>query len=360
MKFMHFCPLAVAVILSAGSLFAEEPAAPKRPDDVPSVKIGGVLFTDFTQQRKPAITDSDGNKVELSTFNIGRAYLNVTGNVNHLLAYRVTPEVTRESGSGSSLTGSYTFRLKFAYGQINLDDWATKGSWIRVGLNQTPYVDYTETIYRYRLQGPIFADREGYLIPSDLGVSGHYNFPHEYGDVQAGVYNGEGFAKSEVNDQKALQARVSLRPFAASKGVARGLRLTAFAVADHYVQNAERNRFLGQVSWEGARANAAFEYLTATDQTSVTKPEVEARGWSAWVTPKFGHGWEALLRHDSLEPNRDTEQHKTRTIAGVAKWFVIEKISTGVMLDTERVSYSDFVPERNDETRFSLHLALIF
>jgi hypothetical protein len=61
MKFMHFCPLAVAVILSAGSLFAEEPAAQKRPDDVPSVKIGGVLFTDFTQQQKPAITDSDGN-----------------------------------------------------------------------------------------------------------------------------------------------------------------------------------------------------------------------------------------------------------------------------------------------------------
>jgi len=66
-------------------------------------------------------------------------------------------------------------------------------------------VAYEEGIYRYRFQGTIFVDREGFLTSSDLGASLHWAFPQNYGDVHVGVYNGEGYTSSEKNDQKHRQ-----------------------------------------------------------------------------------------------------------------------------------------------------------
>ena len=54
---------------------------------------------------------------------------------------------------------SLVFRIKYAYAQFNLDDWMTRGSWVRLGIQQTPWVDFEEGIYRYRFQGTVFAER---------------------------------------------------------------------------------------------------------------------------------------------------------------------------------------------------------
>ena len=141
------------------------------------MKFGSTIFADYTYNESPTTTDADGNTIHNSSFNVTRAYINVFGTLNHLIAYRITPDITRETGIGSSLAGSYTFRLKYAFGQLNLDDWTTKGSWAPVRLQQTPWIDYAEGIYRYRFQGPTFVDRESFFPSSDSGVSGHWNFP---------------------------------------------------------------------------------------------------------------------------------------------------------------------------------------
>src|SRR4029453_16221188 len=139
------------------------------PDDTPSIRVGATIFADYTIQQQPKVEDSDGNDVTANSFNIGRAYINITGNISHLIAFRVTPDITRENGTGSTLNGSLTYRLKYAYAQFNLDDWMTKGSWVRLGQQQTPWVDFMETLYRYRFQGTVFEDRETFLSSSDFG-----------------------------------------------------------------------------------------------------------------------------------------------------------------------------------------------
>src|SRR5215218_1165893 len=136
---MRFSPLALVaagfLIAVAGTAAAQTPAAaPARPDDAPSVRLGATIFTDYTVQTDPKLTDVDANSVTGSAFNVGRAYLNVTGQINHIVAFRITPDVVRESGSGSSLSGSLTYRLKYAYAQFNLDDWMSRGSWARFGI----------------------------------------------------------------------------------------------------------------------------------------------------------------------------------------------------------------------------------
>src|SRR5439155_292142 len=118
------------------------------PDDTPSIRVGATIYTDFTYQPSPQTTDADGNVINPGSFNVSRSYINITGNLSHIVAFRITPDVVRESGlvtlgAGSSVSNdSLVFRIKYAFAQFNLDDWMTKGTWARVGIQQTPLLDY--------------------------------------------------------------------------------------------------------------------------------------------------------------------------------------------------------------------------
>jgi hypothetical protein len=349
---------ALIVAVSAPSAHAQvTPAAGYTPpDDTPAIRVGATLFGDYTITAKPKTTDADGNVVTSNAFNVGRAYINVTGNISHLISFRVTPDIARETGSGSSLTGSQTFRLKYAYGQFNLDEWTTRGTWVRLGMQQTPWVDFMENLWRYRFQGTIFEDREGFLSSSDNGVSFHSNFPGNYGDVHTGIYNGETYTRAEANDQKAFMIRASFRPLRMHP-VLRGMRVTGFYDHDAYVKDAERRRAIGNISFEHQYVNASFNYFTATDQTRTTVTDVDARGFSVWVTPKHPSGWEGILRYDWLEPNRALNGDRARTIVGGAYWFPKQgAVSTALLLDYENVNNSGFTPVQPDQRRLAVHM----
>ena len=164
------------------------------PDDTPSVKVGATIYTDYTYQTTPTAKDSDGNTINPSGFNVTRSYINITGNLSHLVSFRITPDITRESGlvtlgaAGDTIVNdSLVFRVKYTFAQLNLDDWMPKGSWVRFGIQQTPLLDYEESIYRYRFQGTTFTEREGFYNSADAGVSFHTNFPNNYGEIHAGA-----------------------------------------------------------------------------------------------------------------------------------------------------------------------------
>jgi hypothetical protein len=348
------------------------------PDDTPKVNVGGVIYADYTYQADPKTKDADGNTVHTSAFNLTRAYINVTGSISHWVSFRITPDVTRETLSGApagttlSTNGSLEYRLKYAYGQINFDDFLEHGSWIRFGVQQTPFIDYEEGIYRYRFQGQVFVEREGpggsgsFLVSADTGASTRFVFPGNFGEVHAGVYNGEGYQNPESNDQKAYQVRLTLRP-APSIPIAKGLRLTGFYDGDHYVRHAVKRRYVGNLTFEHPYVNLGFDYLNAKDQqASAAKPEITAEGWSAWVTPRTPIGLEALLRYDDVKPNKDVSGRKRRYIAGLSYWFPVTKagIAAALLADFEELRYKDF-PAGNalakpTERRLALHTLFAF
>jgi hypothetical protein len=340
------------------------------PDDTPSIKVGVTIFTDYTYTDEPTMTDVDGNVIHADAFNVSRAYINVTGNINHLVSFRLTPDIVRETTTNTGLApgqsvstnldGSLTFRLKYAYGQFNLDRSLSKGSWFRLGQQQTPYVTWVEDVYRYRFQGTIFVDRDGYLSSSDFGGSFHYNFTGNYGDVHVGYYNGDTYTKAETNDQKAIQARVSFRP-APMRGVIKGLRLTAFYDADNYARNDDRTRLIYAATFEHRFVNVGYEHLDATDQKTSATAKVKAAGYSVWATPKLGKGWELLLRYDSLKPDKNVDDAKERSIGGVAYWFKTQLLSAtaSLLLDYERVNW-DSASGNPDEKRYALHALFAF
>ena len=324
--------------------------------DEPALKLGATIFADSTYQAAPVTTDADGNEIHPSSFNVTRAYLNVTGTLNKRIAFRITPDVARESGAGSSLSGSQQFRLKYAYAQLNLDEWTTKGSFVRFGMQQTPYLDYVDAIYRYRFQGTTFVEREGYLSSSDTGIAMRYVLPSEYGDVHGGIYNGEGYSKAEVNDRKALQLRATLRPLPKSK-LGKGFRATLFYDGDRYVAKGLRERLVGQLAYEHPRFNAGLDVISTKDRVSASKPQLDGRGWSVFATPRLGKGWELLLRHDHNKPDRDSSVVRKRNIAGVAYWLPnLQKVTAGVLVDRDALS----VTGKDDETRYGVKMLLVF
>jgi hypothetical protein len=331
------------------------------PDDTPSIKVGVTIFADYTVNQQPKIKDADGNEVTLNQFQVGRSYINVTGNISHTIAFRITPDITRETGVGSSLNGSYTFRLKYAYAQWNLDEHVGKGSFARFGMQQNPYFDMFENVYRYRFQGTIFVEREGFQTSSDVGAAFRYNLPQNYGDIQTGFFNGEGYSKPEVNDQKSFKIRGTLRPFH-QHAVLRGLRLSGFYDNDAYVKNADRTRSLFTVSFEHAYLNAAFEYLATKDQTSATKSAVDGRGWSVFATPRTARGWEGLVRFDHMVPNNSLkDQVRERTIAGVAYWFPHQgSVSSALMFDVDNATFDNFSPAQPTQRRIAVHALVNF
>jgi hypothetical protein len=340
-------------------------AVPASADDKPAIRIGATLFLDYTVQTEPKKTDADANTFTPTSFNIGRAYLNVTGQINHLIAFRVTPDIVRESGSGSSSAGSYVYRLKYAYGQFNLDDWMTAGSWARFGMQQTPWIDFIDTIYRYRFQGPTFEDREGILSSSDVGASFHYSFRNDYGDVHTGYYNGDNYNQPEANDQKAWMTRVTVRPLPSNQAL-RGLRLTGFYNLDAYVKDGDKRRGIVGVTYEHPYVHAGFNYLSTSDQQLAADPTLAGHGYSIWATPKTSndHGWEGLLRFDHLVQEQTTstvDGERSRAIVGVAYWFPRQgAVASALLFDYEQVDNDTYTPERPDERRWMVHMLINF
>ena len=342
----------VAVLLLPRTVLAQAPpaATAKPPDDTPSIRVGATIFTNYSYQTEPEITDSDGNLVHRSGFDVTRSYINVTGNLSHIVAFRITPDIVRETNPASSLAGSLAFRIKYAFLQTNLDDWMTRGSWARFGIQETPYVDFAQGIYRYRFQGTMFPERAGYLASADAGASFHYNLPSSYGDVHVGVYNGEGYGRAEANNEKGLMIRATARPFAGQAPGLRGLRGHIFHVADSYVKNGERQRTVGALTYEYPFVTAGFEYVDARDQRSALPgmAPMNGRGYSLWIIPRTSKGWEGLIRYDHLTPNTSSalapfatagnatttldSQQQNRVIAGVAYWFKLQGTVTASLL----------------------------
>jgi hypothetical protein len=293
--------------------------------------------------------------------------MNLIGNISHMVAFRVTADVQPDNNtSDSSLNGSNVLRLKYAFGQVNFDEWVGKGSWMRFGLQQTPWIDYDEGIYRYRFQEKTFTDVEGLLTSSDYGLSGHYNLPSNYGDLYLGVYNGEGYGsladQNGANDQKAFQARFSLRP-APGVDVLKGLRVSVFYDGDNFVKDSKKRRYLLNATFEHPYVNAGFEWVDAKNQTTPTAAEVHAQGWSAWVNPRTQFGLEGLFRYDELKPNKNAAvggAKKKRTIAGIAYWFpVLKGVSSALMADYEQVKYDSSLGKPKEQ-RYALHALFNF
>ena len=335
--------IALLTALFAAPAFAQSQPAQTPPPaaaepEYPIVRVGVLSYLQYDAELK--------NRDDYNNFDVTRAYLNINAQVSKNVRFRFTPDIRRINDG--SLSGSLVLRVKYAFAQF--DNITPKG-WIRLGAHQTPWLDFEEGINRYRVQGTMFSEREG-LIPgsSDFGASYFTPLPGGYGEVHAGVYNGEGFGQPEANKYKSVQVRGTVRPLPHA-GAISGLRVSGFYNAGWYA--ADRPRRLGIVmgSFEHKHVVGTLEALRATERPTPLRVNVDRTGWSAFVEPRQGpSGLAGILRYDSYDPDDAVDGNaQDRVIAGGAYWFVWPRARLGLVVTNEQVHYD--LPSRPDENR---------
>ncbi len=303
--------LAVASIMT---VLSARPAAAQ-------TKVGGVVYSQYAYQ-----LHADSSNIHQNAFDVTRAYLNFTHKFDGGISTRITGDVYRDSN------GSINYRLKYAY-----FTWTPKNSPIdfRFGQTQTPWLDWEEGLWGYRMQGSMPMERAGYQTSSDLGLGIDGAWASQKFNFQASLMNGEGYHGAEGDQHKDVGVRASLRLLATDDGGSRGgLRITGLAEGGTRTGGGARNRLLGMVSYKSKTLLLAGEAGHTTDGTSDVHGNVIA--FYGALTPKDSKVG-IIARVDIVDPNTDVSSDgSTRFIGGLSY-----DLSPNVKLlaDVDNVSY---------------------
>jgi len=287
--------------LCALSLVALPASAQSQNPQAPQVTVGGLVYGQYLYQLKDSLGAGNQNQ-----FSIQRAYLNILGRFGGGITTRLTTDIA-PTGAGNQ-----QIRLKYAF-----LGWTPTNSKLtyKFGLVQTPYIDFEETLWDYRMQGPIAVDRNGYMSSSDFGagVDGRWN--NEGVNAQFLFFNGEGYSGGTGDNHKDAGLRVSGR-LSKTNDASRtgGLRLTGYAGVGKATGGADRNRYIGTVSYKSQRLTVAGEFVSTKDD-AITGSILSAFG----VYHFSGSKAAAIGRVDLLDPDTDTPDNKqTRVITGLS------------------------------------------
>jgi len=296
---VHARLLAAVCALSIAALPAA--AQSSQASQSPQVTVGGVVYGQYLYQLKDSLGAGNQNQ-----FSIQRAYINVLGRFGGGISTRLTTDIAPTG------TGNQQIRLKYAFLA-----WTPTNSKLtyKFGLVQTPYIDFEETLWDYRMQGPIAVDRNGYMSSADFGagVDGRWN--NEGVNAQFLFFNGEGYSGGTGDNHKDVGARVSVRLSKTNEpSRVGGLRVTGYAGIGKATGGADRNRYLALGSYKTQQLTLAAEYVSTKDG-AITGSILSGFGVYRFARSKVG----AIGRVDVLDPDTNTPDNKqTRVITGVS------------------------------------------
>ena len=309
--------------LAATLVTAAAAAGPLAAQNAPAVTLGGVVYAQYQAQ-----LDSGKN----SNFDITRAYLNVIGRFADGIMTRVTGDIYQNAD------GSHTYRLKYAF--VN---WTPAGSALtyRFGLITTPWLDWEESLWDYRMQGSMAVDRNKYLTSSDFGAGVDGNVNNEMVDFQASVVDGTGYSATPGDMHKIGAARVSVR-LLGTDDASRigGLRLTGYAQFGAPSGGGTKQRFIGMASYRSKHVLLAGEFAATTDSTGAqatpTKGQViSVYGWFAIPNSQL----RVLARYDNVDPNTNASNDKRTEIIGGVSYQLSPNVR--LLADVDALSFEN-------------------
>jgi hypothetical protein len=271
-----------------------------------NVKVGGLGYVQYRYQ----LSDTAANE---NAFSVTRAYINIVGNLGGGLVTRITPDLFTDPN------GSIPLRIKYAYAAY------TPGSsplTFKMGVIHTPWLDWTQKVWDFRMQGTMVLERGGYLTSADLGFGIDGTWGSELVNMQVGAYNGEGYKGGLGDGGKDLMGRVSVRLLSTDVGNATGgLRLSAYGQYGRPTGGGTRNRLTGMLSYKAERFTLAVEgSLTSDSATTSSTSMFSGRllsGFGVYNIPNTKAG--VVARVDFTDPDKDTvDDRQTRFIGGVS------------------------------------------
>jgi len=308
--------------------------------------ISGVVYAQYSYNTSSDTLPADSTLGgHLNNFNVTRAYVNVNGKFDHGIVTRVTADIFNSGVSG----GAYAFRLKYAY--VN---WTPQNSNLtyRLGLLHTPFIDWQEALWDYRMEGPTAVDRNKFMTSSDFGAAVEGAFNNQAVNFLAGIYDGEGYGGVPGDAHKDLMGRVTVRVMGTNDNSrVGGLRVTAYGQYGAPNSGGQRERFLGELSYRSHALTLAADYLMAKDSvhggnTTVGGGNVTASaGKTASLISVFGvlhlsnSPVSIVGRVDLVDPNTASTAtgDKTTTIIAGVSYDVSHNFR--IMADVDQTSF---------------------
>jgi hypothetical protein len=203
-------------------------------------------------------------------------------------------------------------------------------------MHETPWLTFEESVNRYRVQGPMFAEREG-LIPGPSDVGASLWAKTERADFHVGIYNGEGYGRAEEDKYKSVQGRATFRVFS-DDSAGTSAHVSGFYSYGWYARDRPRNVAIVMGSFEQPHLAATAQYLSATDNPFIAR-DVERRGLSLFGEGRQGlTGWAGIGRLDLFDPDATNESDaQRRYIFGGAHWSQVGRGRLGIIVTLEQV-----------------------
>lgn len=350
------------------------------PAALKGLHVGGTFYLSYQNGNQYAGTP--GETKSYSQFALKRGYLDVTDDITPWFSGRITTDVYQNSAQ------DWQPRIKYLYGSFHWNgNNVISQPYVNFGQVVIPWLDWDEAVNGYRLQDPMFLERNNILNSADDGVIVGSNFgglmpadyrknvdgayAGRYGSWQFGVYNGNGYHGAEKNQNKALMARISLRPMPIAVP---GLQLTVFGVngKGNVPKVAGKDLpdwtvFDGMLSYENHYFTGQAEYFSGKGNEFGTalNPDGSARkqkGYSFFANVRFPEDaqWGVIGRYDHFDPNPDggstvVDDITKTSIFGVSYRFVGQNMW---LLDYQVTQHTD--PRIPNEKRVQLTLQVKF
>jgi hypothetical protein len=319
------CLTSIVLVSLSGPALAQAPEKPAATPPIapaPVVTFGVVSFLQYLAE----LHEQDG----YNAFDVTRGYFDVHARLTDRVRVRFTPDV--RPTTDASLATNMALRLEYAYLEGKVSDSTS----VIFGMHETPWLTFEESVNRYRVQGPMFAERVGLIPgPSDLGASVWHRGDRT--EVHVGIYNGEGYGRAEADKYKSVQGRVTVRPFS-DKGALGSVHLSGFYSYGWYARDRPRNVAIVMGSYENPHVAATAQYLSATDNPFIAR-DVERRGMSFFGEGRQGPtGWAGIGRVDFFDPDASNDSDmRRRYIFGGAHWSQWGRGRLGVVVTLEQL-----------------------
>ncbi len=214
-------------LLGFVALLAGVSNASAQVPQTPTVTVGGLGYFQYAysfQEDSAQKTVGSGNFGHQNNFDVTRAYINVIARLPFGVGARITPDII--TTRNNTVTG-LILRMKYAYVSWTPKSGASPVTF-KFGEIQTPWLDWEEALWDYRMQGQMAMERAGYLSSSDLGISIDGNIHYDKFNWTAGFYDGENYSGIPGDSRKDLMARASFKIFNTDQpGRVGGFRITA-------------------------------------------------------------------------------------------------------------------------------------
>ena len=309
--------LSAAALAQTPQTSAATPATP----EFPAVTFGVVSFLQYSA----ALHEQDG----FNAFDVTRGYFNVKAKLSDRISVRFTPDV--RPTTDANLNRNLALRLEYA----SLDAKVSDGVSIIFGMHETPWIAFEESVNRYRVIGPMFAERLG-LIPGATDVGASVKATSGRTEVHVGVYNGEGYGRAEQDKYKSLEGRVTLRPFDEASEAGH-VTISGFYQYGWYAKDRPRNVAIVMGSYEVPHVALTAQYLSATDNPFIAR-DVERRGLSFFGEGREGPtGWAGVGGLDIFTPdaNNSSDSRRRYTFGG-AHWSQLGRGRLGVVVSLQQ------------------------